>query len=292
MTATAPASASVPDNPARTVSVLLSTRNRADSLAAAVESVLSQEGVSLELIIVDDGSTDRTPQVLEGWARDSRVRVLRNAESRGLPAALNRAAHEAQGAFLARIDDDDRWVRQDKLARQLAAFDGSPELVLLGTGYLDEQDREIRNPSEDAAIREQMLFRCPFCHPSVMMRADAFHAVGGYDESLDYGEDWELWLRLGGEGLLGNLDLLAVSKAGGTETLSAKNFQRQLHLAVDLAEAHRSAYPGARRALWMHRFSRWFFERFPVGGRAHRTLGRAYRGVFSLERGPGGPPGQ
>ena len=284
------ADVSSPADPGKAVSVLLSTKDRAESLAAAVDSVLAQEGVSLELIIVDDGSTDHTASVLQRWSGDDRVRVFRNAESQGLPAALNRAAAEAQGAFLARIDDDDRWVREDKLALQLAEFDQCPELVLLGTGYRDEQGREIRNPADDDAIRDQMLFRCPFCHPSVMMRANAFRAVGGYDETLDYGEDWELWLRLGAEGRFGNLDLLAVHKAGGAETLSARNFQRQLHLAVALAEAHRSSYPGAHRALWMHRFSRWFFARFPVGGRAHRSLSRAYRGVFSLERGSDNTP--
>jgi glycosyltransferase involved in cell wall biosynthesis len=266
------------------VSVLLSTKDRAESLGAAVESVLAQEGVSFELVVVDDGSTDHTGEVLDAVGRDDRVRILRHARSRGLPAALNRAAAEAHGAMLARIDDDDRWIREDKLALQLAAFEEDPELVLLGTGYRDDQGRAIRNPADDKAIRRQMLFRCPFCHPSVMMRASAFRAVGGYDESLSYGEDWELWLRLGAAGGLANLDLLAVSKAGGAETLSARNFERQLHLAVTLAEAHQAAYPGAHRALWMHRFSRWFFGRFPVGGRAHRTLSRAYRGVFSLER--------
>jgi glycosyltransferase involved in cell wall biosynthesis len=270
------------------VSVLLSTKDRADSLGAAVESVLAQEGVSFELLVVDDGSTDRTGEVLEALSRDDRVRILRNAQSRGLPAALNQAAAEASGALLARIDDDDRWIRKDKLARQLATFEQDPELVLLGTGYLDERGREIRNPADDEAIRRQMLFRCPFCHPSVMMRASAFRDSGGYDEALSYGEDWELWLRLGAMGRLANLELLAVSKAGGEGTLSTRNFERQLHLAVDLAEAHQAAYPGARRALWMHRFSRWFFRRFPVGGRAHLTLSRAYRGVFSLERRAGG----
>ena len=272
------------------VSVLLSTRNRADSLGAAIQSVLAQEGVSFELVVVDDGSTDQTGGVLGALSRDDRVRVLRNTRSRGLPAALNRAAAAARAGLLARIDDDDRWIRKDKLARQVAAFEQDPQLVLLGTGYVDEGDRAIRNPADDHAIRRQMLFRCPFCHPSVMMRANAFRATGGYDETLSYGEDWELWLRLGATGRLANLDLLAVSKAGGADTLSARNFERQLHLAVALAEAHQSAYPGARRALWMHRFSRWFFGRFPVGGRAHRTLGRAYRGVFSLERRAGDRP--
>jgi glycosyltransferase involved in cell wall biosynthesis len=266
------------------VSVLLSTKDRADSLGAAVESVLAQEGIAFELIIVDDGSTDHTGEVLETFSGDQRIRVLRNPKSQGLPAALNRAAAEAHGALLARIDDDDCWIRKDKLVRQLAAFERDPELVLLGTGYVDEWGREILNPADDRDIRRQMLFRCPFCHPSVMMRTSAFRASGGYDETLSYGEDWELWLRLGATGSLANLELLAVRKAGGTETLSARNFGRQLHLAEALAEKHQAAYPGALRALWMHRFSRWFFDRFPVGGRVHLALSRAYRGVFSLER--------
>lgn len=272
------------------VSVLLSTKDRARSLGEAIESVLTQEDVAFELIVVDDGSTDDTGAVLERFREDARVRVMRHAESRGLPAALNRAAGAARGAYLARIDDDDSWITRDKLARQLETFERDPGLVLLGTGYRDEAGRAIRNPSGDRDIRKQMLFRCPFCHPSVMIRAKAFEAAGGYDESLSYGEDWELWLRLGAAGRLANLETLTVRKAGGAETLSAKNFERQLGLAVDLAEAHGASYPGARRALWMHRFSRWFFERFPVGGRAHDALSRAYRSVFSLEAKTGEAP--
>ncbi|MEE4175633.1 MAG: glycosyltransferase [Xanthomonadales bacterium] len=266
------------------VSVLLSTRNRAASLGVAMQSVLDQEGVDLELIVVNDGSTDATAAVLAAHGDDSRVRVFHQEESRGLPASLNRAAKEARGALLARVDDDDRWIRRDKLLLQRAAFEASPDLVLLGTGYRDEAQRAIRNPLRDADIRKQMLFRCPFCHPSVVMRASAFHAVGGYDEAMTYGEDWELWLRLGTTGRLGNLGELCVEKAGGQKTLSAQNFDRQLHLAVSLAGTHRDSYPGASRALGMHRFSRWFFDRFPLGGAVHRALSRAYRGVFSLER--------
>lgn len=272
------------------VSVLLSTKDRADSLEAAVASVLAQEAISFELIVVDDGSTDHTGQVLERLAGDDRIRVLHHEHSRGLPAALNRAAVQARGVCLARIDDDDHWTRPDKLARQWAEFERNPDLVLLGTGYRDEWGREIRNPAGDREIRKQMLFRCPFCHPSVMIRTSAFRSAGGYDEALSYGEDWELWLRLGKAGRLANLDLLAVNKAGGTETLSARNFKRQLDLAVSLAQTHEADYPGARRALWMHRFSRWFFGHFPVGGRVHLALGRTYRGVFALESPRGRKP--
>lgn len=263
------------------VSVILATHNRAATLDAAIESVLDQTLADLELVVVDDASEDDTPQRLARWVeRDARVKVLRNGENRGLPASLNRGISEARAPLLARIDDDDRWTDRDKLAAQLRWMRDHPDTVLLGTAYVDEWGRRTANPVEDGAIRRQMLSRCPFCHPSVVMRAETVRAVGGYDETLPYAEDWELWLRLGRVGGLANLASVTLVKARGDDTLSERYFQRQLAMASGFAKRFAADYPRAMRARAFHGFNRLFFRLVPAGGRLHRGMGRVFRRVF------------
>jgi glycosyltransferase involved in cell wall biosynthesis len=261
----------------------MSTFNRAGTLARAVESVLAQEDASLQLLIVDDHSSDGTAELLGRWQDDGRVVTVRNTQNLGLPASLNRAAALSRGEFLARLDDDDYWTDTRKLSKQLAWMDSRPDGVLLGTAYVDEQGRASENPLTDEAIRGQLLFRCPFCHSSVLMRRAAFEAVAGYDESLPYAEDWDLWLRLGAQGAMGNLDAVTLVKEPGDNTMSRRFFHRQLAMAQGFAERYGADYPGARRAAALHRFNRLFFSIVPVNSALHRGMGKAFRKAFQLE---------
>ncbi len=269
------------------VSVILSTRNRAATLGHAIDSVFQQTHDRVELVVVDDASDDETPRLLAERSDDVRLRCLRNEENRGLPASLNRGIALARGSYIARIDDDDHWTDPGKLAAQLAWMEAHPEGVLVGTAYVDEWGRKTVNPLSDRDIRRQMLMRCPFCHSSVLMRAEAVAQAGGYDATLPYAEDWELWMRLGRLGELGNLDRVTLVKARGDDTLSERYFQRQLAMASRFAAQHADGYPRAFRARAMHAFNRGFFAVFPAGGRAHAAMSRWFRRVFRLEA-PGG----
>ncbi len=264
------------------VSVLMSTYNRAGTLARAVESVLAQKDAPLELLIVDDHSSDGTAELLARWQDDGRVVAVRNEQNLGLPASLNRAASLARGEFLARLDDDDYWTDTRKLSGSWPGTAG-PDGVLLGTAYIDEQGRASVNPLSDEDIRGQLLFRCPFCHSSVLMRRAAFEAVAGYDESLPYAEDWDLWLRLGAQGAMGNLDAVTLVKEPGDNTMSRRFFHRQLAMAQGFAERYGADYPGARRAAALHRFNRLFFSVVPVNSALHQAMGKAFRRLFQLE---------
>jgi glycosyltransferase involved in cell wall biosynthesis len=158
----------------------------------AVESVLGQTLADLELIVVDDGSTDSTPALLAGFARaDARVRVLTQAVG-GLTSALNAGCALVRAPLIARLDADDAAL-PDRLERQAAFLDAHPDVALLGGGIVlvDEAGREFdREPGRAAPdLSEQN----ELVHGTVVMRADAFRALGGY--RLDQSEDYDLWLR-------------------------------------------------------------------------------------------------
>jgi glycosyltransferase involved in cell wall biosynthesis len=174
------------------VSVVMPVRDGERFLEEALSSTLTQTLTDFELIVVDDGSTDRTPSILAEWvARDSRIRVLRQ-EPRGLTVALNAGCAAAGAPLIARMDADDVML-PDRLKRQVTYLDAHPQLALLGGGIVlvDEDGREIDR--EPGRLHLDFLARNELTHATVAMRADAFQALGGY--RLDQSEDYDLWLR-------------------------------------------------------------------------------------------------
>ena len=181
------------------VSVVLSVHNGEACVGDAVRSVLGQTLADLEIVLVDDGSTDGTPAILAA-IRDPRARVLTQPHA-GLTVALNRGIAASRGALLARLDADD-LAEPERLARQTAFLEAHPEVGLLGTACREvspsgETVRMIRPPLDDAALRRALIRRNPFVHSSVMLRRRAVAAAGGYDERLPVAQDYDLWLRLG-----------------------------------------------------------------------------------------------
>lgn len=191
------------------VSVVMPVKDGGHWLEPAVRSVLEQDYRDLELIIVENGSTDGTPEVLARLAaEDDRVRVLVEPP-RGYVHALNVGCAAARGELIARLDADDA-SRPTRIGKQVARLDAEPELVLLGTGvqYVDAQDRRLhvrQKPLDDAALRAQLQISSPFMHSAVMMRRTAYEQVGGYRPLLKPAEDRDLWLRLSEVGRLANL---------------------------------------------------------------------------------------
>ena len=191
------------------VAVLLSVHNGAPWVRDAIASVLAQTERDLELIVVDDGSTDESPAIVtEAAAADQRVRVVRQAHA-GLTKALNRALALVVAPLVARLDADDVAL-PERLARQRAFLDAHPDVGLLGTAgrEVDPAGRELRvvsPPTDDAAIRRALIRRNPFIHSSVMLRRSIVTAAGGYDESLAVAQDYDLWMRLSPVTRLANL---------------------------------------------------------------------------------------
>ena len=180
------------------VSVVMGVRDGAPWVGEAVRSVLVQTLGDLELIVVDDGSTDATPDVLAA-IEDPRLRVERQAPE-GLTRALNRALALARADLVARLDADDVGLPQ-RLARQHAFLAAHAAMGLLGTAAreVDAAGREVRvlrPPEDDAALRRLLIRRNPFVHSSVMVRRALLERVGGYDARLAVAQDYDLWMRM------------------------------------------------------------------------------------------------
>ncbi len=189
------------------VSALMGVRDGVPWVWDAVESLLAQTAPDLEVIVVDDGSTDGTPDLLRAIP-DPRLRVERQPPA-GLTRALNRALGLARAPLLARLDADDLAL-PERLARQQAFLAAHPEVGLLGTGAreVDAGGREVARvtpPADDAGIRRALIRRNPFVHSSVVMRRAAVERVAGYDERLPVAQDYELWMRLSRVTRLANL---------------------------------------------------------------------------------------
>jgi glycosyltransferase involved in cell wall biosynthesis len=185
------------------VSVVIPTHNRSGLLALTLRSALRQHGVDLEVVVVDDGSTDGTAAAVERLA-DPRVRMVRHATPLGVSSSRNAGIAEARGRWVAFLDDDDLWA-PDKLARQLEAAEAARRSwVYAGTVNVDDRLRVLEGgPPPPPERVPELLNRynpVPAGASNVMVRADALGRVGGFDPGLRRTEDWDLWIRLAREG--------------------------------------------------------------------------------------------
>ncbi len=201
-------------SPARTaarpfVSVLLASRDGARFLPDALASVAAQSYPSLEIIAVDDGSTDATGEILRTFAAANRNARVIHTSGIGLAGALARAADEARGDYLARQDDDDR-SRPERIERQVSFLEANPGVAVVGTGaiVIDSEGVTLGRypiPTAPQSIRRTLRRAVPFVHGSVLMRRAAYDAAGGYRAAFRASQDYDLWLRVPSGAGLANL---------------------------------------------------------------------------------------
>jgi glycosyltransferase involved in cell wall biosynthesis len=180
------------------LSVLLPVYNAAESVARAVESILGQSFVDFEVIIVDDGSTDGSGEILRQF-QDPRVR-LSSRENRGLAESLNEALSSARGEFVARQDADD-VSEPNRFQRQIDYLDRHPAVGLVGTNYVlvDEHGTEMLTTNlftHPDDLKVAQVLSNQFCHGSVMFRRTLIDDVGEYDPAVGHVEDYDLFARM------------------------------------------------------------------------------------------------
>ena len=216
------------------VTVLVPAHNAAGYLPAALASVWRQQLADLEVLVVDDGSTDATPAVLAAVG-DSRLRVVRQPNT-GLVGALNRGIDEARGRYLARLDADDEMV-PGRLAAQLRAMSDDSGLLVVGTDYEAYGDASfrVRMPRTDRACRDRLRFASCHCGGSVMIDRDRLVRTGvRFDPAYAHAEDYRMWARLSEHGRLANLPMVGYRYRMHAGQVSVRHVveQRAAHLAI------------------------------------------------------------
>jgi glycosyltransferase involved in cell wall biosynthesis len=201
------------------ISCIIPVFNRVNTIRRAVESVLEQDGVCLELVVVDDGSTDETAEVLRG-IEDQRLQLVRQ-ENQGVSAARNRGIAESAGQWLALLDSDDEWL-PGKLKKQMEFFMENPEMPICQTEEIWIRKGRRVNPMKKHKkyggwIFDKCLPRCVVSPSAVMMRRSLFEEVGGFDETLPACEDYDLWLRIACRYPVGLVNEALMVKYGGHE---------------------------------------------------------------------------
>ena len=281
------------------VSVIMSVYNGDRFLAAAVESILTQTYGDFEFLILDDGSRDRSPEILQAYAeQDPRIRLLTQA-NRGLTVSLNHLIEESQGQFLARMDADD-LAYPDRLGRQVAFLRRHPQVVCVGTGqrWIDEEGLTLLEcvPAQDnATLQAQLLAgHTEICHPTAMIRRQAVKVVGGYDPQFNCTQDLDLWLRLGEVGELANLPDLLLDYRVHADSVSERRTRQQhahIKLACELAWQRRGLEGEGHYVAdhsWRHEFLlRCGWGLFQQGYR-HKAIAYGWRAVRAMPLNPAG----
>jgi glycosyltransferase involved in cell wall biosynthesis len=258
------------------VSVVVPTRNRSALLAVTLRGVLRQRDVELEVIVVDEASTDDTPQML-ARLDDLRLRVVRHEAPHGVSAARNRGTAEARGEWVAFTDDDDLWA-PDKLARQLqAALAADRDWSYAGSVNIVDGLHIVHGlpplPPDEVVAALPHYNAIPGGGSNVVVRREALLRAGPFDTRLRNTEDWEMWIRL--------------AKAGPPAWVRSPLLAYRIHpsnSSLDIAEILR----GARLIQELHhttadwgRLHRWLAESCLRSGQRRAALGQFARAAVN-----------
>jgi len=276
------------------VSVVIPTRSRWSLLSrAALPAALEQVGVDHEVIVVDDGSTDETPERLAAL-HDPRLRTVRNETPLGVARARNTGIAAARGRWVSFLDDDDVWSPH-KLRGQLDAAEADDAVFAYAAGAgLDSEYRflfAVAQPEPTTVLDRLLRWNVIWCGCSnVVARTDVVRSLGGFDEELFQLADWDLWIRLAlaGPAAATREVLVGYVMHANSMLLTDRRdvFPEMDHLVAKHANASRDRGIDFDRAL----FSRWVARGHRRGGRkflAARTYARGavrYRDIGAVPR--------
>lgn len=230
------------------VSVIMTAKNFERFVDEAIASIMNQTYKNLELVVVDDASTDKTADIIRGWEKkDGRVVAIFNTESILPSRARNKAAQIARGKYLAILDSDDVAL-PERLSTQVDYMETHPELAAIGSHaeIIDVNGKHLsekRKSKNITDIRYAMVLQNQFIHSSVMMRKGVFDRLGGYRSEYDFAEDYDIFSRILETGDMSNVDAVLIrfrASSGGVTTQSAtQKVQAENSLKVTMRNSSR-----------------------------------------------------
>ncbi len=232
------------------VSVVMSVYNEEEHVSQAMESILNQTLNDFEFIIVNDGSVDRTYEIIKRYVeKDKRIKVINHEKREGQAKSLNDGIKIAKGRYIARMDADDISL-PERLEKQVKFMGYHPEVGVLGTYYkeIDNSGKILprkQNPSTWEQIKKALFYYNPVCHPSVMMRKELILEVGGYDEKFSIGQDYDLFSRLVSKTKIENLPEFLIIHRFPEEIFDSWKSKRGIIAAIriKLGLIRRKIYP-------------------------------------------------
>ena len=248
------------------VSVVIVTHNREKLLPRAIDSVLEQDFSDFELIVIDDASSDNTEEVVKKYQNDGRFKYIKIKKANSISQARNSAWPCVNGKYVAVLDSDDVWCDNSKLAKQVDFLENNSDFVLVGSGAIlingrDEKIDEVKKPISDEEIKKDFLVKNPFFHSSVLYRYDDVKKIGGYDEKIRFGEDFDLWLRLGKEGKLYNFSDAFIEYRVHEDNEAKKHFGGAIFDVFKVIKKNRKGY-GFGRGVFLKKIFGKFLEYF------------------------------
>jgi glycosyltransferase involved in cell wall biosynthesis len=229
------------------ISVVMGVYNAAQSLRETVESILSQEGVSLEFIVVNDGSTDETPLILEEYARrDSRLKLI-HQQNCGLTKALIRGCDDASGKYIARQDAGDISL-PGRLAKQFRYISNSSHAAFISCGsrflgpnreHLYEIIPNVSDGTESLLTLELSKIKGPAIHGCTMFPREIYKHVGGYRAQFYFAQDLDLWIRMAEHGRHVVMPDILYEASVSVGSISSVYRERQIETARFILESAR-----------------------------------------------------
>jgi glycosyltransferase involved in cell wall biosynthesis len=224
------------------VSVLMPVYNAGKTVAETITSVLNQTFKNFEFIIIDDGSTDNTEEVITRF-NDERIKLIKNPTNLGIARTLNNGAMLCDGKYICRIDADDIFHRK-KIEIQYKFMEKNTDCVVSGTHFRKIKNSKLLKGSskhyfhvEDKKIRVEMLRNSPLCHPSVMFRSSLFSETGlRYNQEAIHCEDYGLWLQASKHGKLHIINRPLVYYRLHSDQISTKHASEQCLKANEIRE--------------------------------------------------------
>lgn len=232
------------------VSVLMPIFNGDVFLGEALESILKQSYTNYEFLIIDDGSTDKTPNLLKRYeSNDKRIKIISHKKNLGIVISLNEGIKRAKGKYILRMDADD-IAYPNRFDEQISFMESNPRVGVCGTWIkvLTNKPYVWRSPTNDADIKTSLFFESVIAHPSACIRTSALKQSGlKYDQKYIYVEDYHLWVNLSKNWELANVPIpLLEYRSHSMQTSAVKGQKQSQNLLILKSTLLKSLYPEAK----------------------------------------------